>query len=146
MSTYPTYASLERQEPLTALNQARGLLLRNQQLRKFLGEQIGKLESHRKKLEDDGALLAARIEELRLAGGSAPPTLVYSARTRCLCGAGLAYPEGDTMVWSCSRVLLEGDDGLMHDVPFAGGFMSVISEQDPRARGDTTRPRPPAEG
>lgn len=73
--------------------------------------------------------------------------LVYAAYARCLCGAGLAFPEGcgGFHYWDCSDILtgraaLSGTPGaLLHQdkLPFA--FYEIKSERANSARGVTTR-------
>lgn len=69
--------------------------------------------------------------------------LVYAAAFRCLCGAGMAYPDGIALggAWYCSAILKgearrEADHNAAH--PFA--FYEVKSEDQPSAYGQTTRP------
>jgi hypothetical protein len=96
--------------------------------------------------------------------------LLYAARTRCRCGAGMAYPTKDTDMhgqWVCSRVLLGEVELLTKDDPQPAippqpanpGFSIAIldtaaqvhdvlpfwcydvkSEGQPSAQGATTRP------
>ncbi|WP_181409019.1 hypothetical protein [Schumannella soli] len=72
--------------------------------------------------------------------------LVFSAKERCDCGAGLAYDRRarDT-AWDCSAILLgdallvAGERGVAdHRVPCS--FFEVLSERSPAADGATTRP------
>lgn len=72
--------------------------------------------------------------------------LVFSARERCECGAGLAYERrANPLVWDCSAILLgdalleAGERGVAHHRPPCGYF-DVVSERSPIARGATTRP------
>lgn len=70
-----------------------------------------------------------------------PPKLVYAATHRCPCGAGLAYIPGGERSWDCSAILLgTADEGVKHTgvMPFV--FYEILSEQQPSARGATTRP------
>jgi hypothetical protein len=96
--------------------------------------------------------------------------LLYAARTRCRCGAGLAYAMAHTGMhgeWACSRVLLGEVEVLTRDDPkpditpkpshdglsnlamdTSGGghdllpfvFFEIKSEGQPSAEGATTRP------
>lgn len=104
------------------------------------------------------AYIKARVE----AGDPFTPSeLRYAATARCHCGAGLAYPLDIGMhgEWMCSRCLTEPDavnaelaaaDAAnggartkRHDAfPFM--FYEIKSEDQPSARGATTRPQPPA--
>lgn len=74
--------------------------------------------------------------------------LVYSAMARCECGAGLAYEPGNVHgYWDCSAILLGdaipiGEPGAVTHVdklPF--NYWEVRSENQPSARGRTTRPK-----
>lgn len=70
--------------------------------------------------------------------------LVFSAFTRCHCGAGLAYPVniGIGGYWDCSAILMNvADKEKTHtgQLPFA--FYSIKSEGQPSAGGATTRPK-----
>jgi hypothetical protein len=78
-----------------------------------------------------------------------PSDLVYSAESRCECGAGLAYdkrsddPKG---YWDCSDILLgkatpKGQPGSkLHTDKLPFVFYEVKSEIQRSARGATTRP------
>jgi hypothetical protein len=73
-------------------------------------------------------------------------SLVFSAKERCECGAGLAYDRhAATPVWDCSAILLgdamleAGERGTIgHSVPRP--FSDVLSERNRAADGATTRP------
>ncbi len=68
--------------------------------------------------------------------------LIYSAGARCSkCQAGLAYPKGcdPWHQWTCSNVLKGiGEDKGHEAFPFS--FYEIKSEEQPSARGATTRP------
>jgi len=72
--------------------------------------------------------------------------LVFSAKERCECGAGLAYERhANPLVWDCSAILLgdalleEGERGVVHHrLPCA--YFDVVSERSPAVDGATTRP------
>jgi hypothetical protein len=72
--------------------------------------------------------------------------LVFSARERCECGAGLAYDrKAGTPVWDCSAILLGdallsvGERGTIgHRAPCS--FPEIVSERTRDAEGATTRP------
>jgi len=73
--------------------------------------------------------------------------LVYAATYCCDCGAGLAYPFGcgPRHYWDCSDILTgrstPGDSKRHSDIrPFE--FWEIRSENQPSARGYTTRPKP----
>jgi hypothetical protein len=72
--------------------------------------------------------------------------LVFSAKERCECGAGLAYDRrSSTPVWDCSAILLgdallvAGERGVIgHRTPCS--FYEIVSERNRAADGATTRP------
>lgn len=82
--------------------------------------------------------------------------LVYAATVRCPCGAGMAYVPGRPSspdspfkyadAWDCSDILLGravplGEPGAVQHsdlLPFA--FYEIKGENQPSARGATTRP------
>jgi hypothetical protein len=77
--------------------------------------------------------------------------LVFAARDRCNCGAGMAYdPVGPGVgpfvsplngYWQCSaQILGTADESIAHtpNLPFA--FYEILSENQPSANGATTRP------
>lgn len=69
--------------------------------------------------------------------------LLFSSHSRCMCGAGLAYPEGIGINghWYCSSILLgRAKGGTSHDSPFPFAFYEIKSENQPSAMGATTRP------
>ena len=77
--------------------------------------------------------------------------LIYAATTRCSCGAGIAYwkkaaPFGDTAYWDCSdiltgRAIASGQEGsVQHTAQLPFMFYEIKSENQPSARGATTRP------
>lgn len=75
--------------------------------------------------------------------------LVYAANTRCLCGAGMAYPKsmGPDGYWDCSDILTgraipSGQEGsVKHEAQLPFVFYELKSERQPSANGATTRPR-----
>ena len=89
----------------------------------------------------------ARVERVRRGDAGAVFTeaeLRYSERSRCPCGAGLAYPVGIGMTgsWDCAAILTgtaakRGEPGAMtHDAPLPFAFYEIRSE----SRDGTTRP------
>ena len=72
--------------------------------------------------------------------------LVFSAKERCECGAGLAYDRrAATPIWDCSAILLgdallvAGERGVVgHRTPCS--FYEIVSERNRAADGLTTRP------
>jgi hypothetical protein len=67
--------------------------------------------------------------------------LIYAARARCRCGAGLAYPNDGNVrgSWSCSAVL-KGADPAVHDNPLPFTFYEIKSEFSSIEGDATTRP------
>ncbi|MCS0498558.1 hypothetical protein [Protaetiibacter mangrovi] len=71
--------------------------------------------------------------------------LVYSAKSRCACGAGFAYDKRTShTVWDCSAIIL-GDallggeaSAAVHSNPCT--YFEMLSERHPAAQGATTRP------
>lgn len=75
--------------------------------------------------------------------------LIYAAYARCRCGAGLAYRSGDR-AWDCGDILRFDDlpaeeqarvKAAQHDEPAPFSFYEIKSENQPSARGATTRPQ-----
>jgi hypothetical protein len=79
--------------------------------------------------------------------------MTFAATSRCPCGAGLAYdstcvqaPFKGPSYWDCSAILLgtaipSGEPGAVQhtdQLPFS--FYEIKSENQPSARGATTRP------
>ena len=72
--------------------------------------------------------------------------LVFSAKERCDCGAGLAYDRrASHPVWDCSAILLgdallpSGERGVAdHRTPCS--YYEITSERNRAANGATTRP------
>src|SRR4051812_32242019 len=92
------------------------------------------------RLRTRSSLVDMRIQE---GGKFEDSELVYAATARCLCGAGLCYPSNVSThgAWRCSGVLTHRckHDVGQHDVfPFV--FYEIKSEQQPSAKGATTRP------
>lgn len=77
-----------------------------------------------------------------------PADLVYSAKARCPCGAGLAMldiPDG-VGSWQCSGLLLRTAElGQDHIQSLPHGLSDIMSERHKKARKKTTRPAPPEE-
>lgn len=75
--------------------------------------------------------------------------LIFSASSRCPCGAGLAYPKGSGPkgFWDCADLLMDnfikkGEPGSKEHtdrLPFM--FYEIKSEGQPSANGTTTRPK-----
>ena len=74
--------------------------------------------------------------------------IVYSATSRCYCGAGLAFPKSCSSkhYWDCADILTgraipSGQDGSKthtDKLPFM--FWKIKSERQPSSQGLTTRP------
>lgn len=75
--------------------------------------------------------------------------LVYAATVRCPCGAGLAYPKGigPDGCWDCSDILTgraipkDEEGSVQHTARLPFAFYEVKGENQPSARGATTRPK-----
>lgn len=67
--------------------------------------------------------------------------LIYAARARCRCGAGLAYPNDGNVrgSWACSAVL-KGAEQAGHDEPLPFVFYEIKSEFSSIESDATTRP------
>lgn len=112
-------------------------------------------------LDTQAASLRKEASEIRRQELLARPLaerLIYAATARCPCGAGLAYdPAGEVggedgphykpNAWDCSAILIgtaisKGLPGAVQHtgvLPFA--FYEIKSEDQPSARGATTRPK-----
>lgn len=69
--------------------------------------------------------------------------LLFAAAFRCVCGAGMAYPDGIGMhgAWYCSGILCgQSAPGTEHTPAHPFSFYSVKSEAQPTQAGATTRP------
>lgn len=69
--------------------------------------------------------------------------LLFAAQFRCVCGAGMAYPDGIGVqgAWYCSAILLgQAAPGTEHTPAHPFAFYKVKSEGQPSQRGATTRP------
>jgi len=97
---------------------------------------------------------AARVEadncERRLkqadagAGDFTVYELLFAAQFRCICRAGMAYPDGVGMhgAWYCSAILLgQAAPGTEHTPAHPFSFYEVKSENQSSMRGATTRPK-----
>ena len=81
-------------------------------------------------------------------GSYKPEELRFAATARCKCGAGLAYPPDDTRLsikdgashWDCSAVLMGQAPPTKDHPTFPFMFYEIKSEDQPSARGATTRP------
>lgn len=69
--------------------------------------------------------------------------LLFAAKFRCVCGAGMAYPEGIGThgAWYCSAILVgQAAPGTEHTPAHPFCFYEVKSEGQDSQRGATTRP------
>lgn len=69
--------------------------------------------------------------------------LLYAAQFRCVCSAGMAYPDGIGIhgAWYCSAILLgQAAPGTEHTPAHPFSFYEVKSEAQPSRAGATTRP------
>ena len=112
-------------------------------------------------LEQQTKALRAEASAVRTAELKAKPVadrIVYAARSRCACGAGMAYDPTaedaepvfvDTYAgywyagyWDCSAIILgTQDDSLTHTAKLPFAFYNLKSEGQASANGDTTRPK-----
>lgn len=114
------------------------------------------LELQAKDHEEKARELRKKIADTKHAELKAAPLadrLVYSAWSRCPCGAGLAYDpcfEDENSVfkgplsgcWDCSAILLGiADKGVTHTAQLPFAFYEISSEGQPSANGATTRPK-----
>ncbi len=127
-------------------------LERKQFLRNIISDLKGKLEPLEKELSEIYRLeeekVAVKVERcLRLQDKFTLDELIFSATSRCVCGAGRAYPKniGLRGSWDCSDILLGrapiGEGGKQHDAPLPFMFYEIKSETQPSANGLTTRPK-----
>ena len=115
---------------------------------------LEELESKAVQHEEQAGELRKQARDLRHAAlkeKSLADRLVYAAHSRCPCGAGLAYDpcfEDEKSVfkgplsgyWDCSAVLLnKAEVNVKHTAQLPFAFYEVLSEQQPSARGATTR-------
>ena len=95
---------------------------------------------------------SAIIAEIHASHKTFPDGLIYSATSRCKCGAGLCYDESKAGIngcWTCSVCVLadranlpmEGWDKSAHQA-FPFREYEIKSETQPSANGATTRPDP----
>jgi len=86
-----------------------------------------------------------RLEQAeRGAGDFTLYDLTFAASFRCVCGAGMAYPDGIGMhgAWYCSSVLRgQAAQGTTHTPAHSFMFYEVKSETQPSQAGMTTRPQ-----
>lgn len=92
---------------------------------------------------------AWRFKRIEEAGGMSykDTDLIYAASTYCVCGAGMAYPEGcgTHHYWDCSDILTGravklGEPGsVRHEGKLPFVFYEIKSERQPSAGGWTTR-------
>lgn len=81
------------------------------------------------------------------AGTLTDADLVYAAHSRCVCGAGMAYPKGIGAhgFWDCSDILTgraipHGEPGAkQHEARLPFVFYELKSERQPSVGGATTR-------
>lgn len=87
----------------------------------------------------------AEIKHNKLKEKSIVDRIVYAAYSRCPCGAGLAYDpcfeDGPLSgYWDCSDILLGiANTEVKHTGQLPFTFYEILSEQQPSARGSTTR-------
>ena len=109
------------------------------------GEEVLVLHKAERTLELDEALEQSKIIKARIEKGDTfkAHELLFSAYSRCQCGAGLAYPKNimDPLhYWQCADMLMgeaiipEGHSSML---PFT--MYEILSESQPSAEGATTR-------
>lgn len=120
-------------------------------------QEIAKIDTMKAPLEKRlREILAARSEKIKErinlaesgAGDFQLDELVFSAYSRCPCGAGLCYAIGcgGFSSWHCSDILLgravpSGQEGSKnHTEPLPFTFYEIKSERQPSVNGATTRP------
>lgn len=92
--------------------------------------------------------ISERVKRTRQADPTAAfsaDELRFAATERCACGAGLAYPIGCNVhdAWHCSAILRGiASRELAHSAPLPFSFYEIKSEDQPSARGATTRDEP----
>lgn len=95
--------------------------------------------------EAEGEDVEAKIKRCEMLQDKfSPDELMYSATTRCMCGAGLACPKNSSPrgSWYCSAILTgQAERGSSHDSAFPFAFYEIKSEDQPSAGGQTTRPK-----
>lgn len=121
---------------------------RKEQILKQIEGLNAQLEPLKKELSDiylqEGKIIKARIEKAYNGDGDFDLSeLHFAATSRCVCGAGSAYPNRTLPngSWHCSAILMgQASREIAHDgaKPFA--FYEIKSEDQPSANGATTRP------
>ena len=111
--------------------------------------EANKLEQKAKELRNE----AYRKKQEELKSKNISERLVYSAYSRCPCGAGLAYDpcyeDKDSVFvgafsgyWDCSEILLgTAKNSVQHTAKLPFTFYEVLSQNQPSANGNTTRPK-----
>jgi hypothetical protein len=110
------------------------------------GEDAAEELSRRSRAQSEA--ISERVKRTRQADPTAAfraDELVFAAHDRCACGAGMAYPIGCSVhdAWHCSAILRGiASRELAHSAPLPFSFYEIKSEDQPSARGATTRDEP----
>ena len=109
------------------------LLLRAQYTREFAASM------------DESVAVKERVRIAKLKGGDfTADELRFAATARCPCGAGMAYAPGAMDIqgsWDCSAILMgTATTDVKHEAELPFMFYSIKSEDQPSAKGQTTRP------
>lgn len=93
---------------------------------------------------NEAELVAQRLKRADAgAGDFTVYDLLFAAQFRCVCGAGMAYPDGIGIqgAWYCSSILLgQAAPGTEHTPAHPFAFYEIKSEGQSSQRGATTRP------
>ncbi len=111
-----------------------------------LKKQLEPLEKELRSIyEAEGEDVEAKIKRCNMLQDKfSPDELRYAATSRCLCGAGFAYPKNSSPrgSWYCSAILTgKAERGSSHDSSLPFAFYEIKSEDQPSANGQTTRPK-----
>ena len=123
--------------------------------KKFLIDTINSIEAVLKPIKEqlskicreEHESIQARMYKVQATGENPfqPDELIFAAYNRCPCGAGMAYPKsiGVHGAWDCSAILMgNADQAVKHTDVLPFTFWEIKSEDQPSARGATTRPEP----
>lgn len=126
-----TNITMDRKEELKKL-----VALKKEELAPLEAE-LREIYNNEEKQTEDRIKLAHRVQ-----GNFEEAELVFAAKNRCQCGAGLAHPNGIGIhgSWHCSAILLgKADVEVKHTEGYPFSFYNIKSEGQPSAEGATTR-------
>lgn len=118
-----------------------------------LKQEIAELEQRLKPLEEElRSIYEAESEDVEtkikrceiMKDKFSSDELIYAATSRCMCGAGLAYPKNSSPrgSWYCSAILTgQAESRSSHDSGYPFAFYEIKSEDQSSANGQTTRPK-----